>query len=233
MTSPTHQPEPVHSNQAFTRQLDQLRKRLLYMAGLVEAMIADSAQAFANRDLELAQRVIEADSAVDSEEQAIDELCLQLLALRQPKARDLRFITRAMKMVTDLERIADLAASIANRCLRLEAVGSLSVEHHLPGLARVVQSMMADAINAFVQANAQLAYAVIEQDSVVDVRYHTYLRALLAWMAEDVTRIEVGVHLQFVGKNFERIADHATNLAEQVIYLVRATDVRHRETRFK
>lgn len=232
-TSPAGSPEPAHPDRGFARQLDRIRERLLYMAGLVESMIAQGAKALHTRDAELARQVVEADAAVDAEEQAIDELCLQLLALRQPKARDLRFITRAMKMVTDLERIADLAGSIAGRCLRLVAVEPLPVEKHLPGLAHVVQAMVTDAIDAFVRGDARLAWAVIAQDDVVDVRYHTFLRALLAWMVSDPSRVEVGVDLQAVGKSFERMADHATNLAEQVVYLVEATDVRHREVRHR
>lgn len=232
-TSPAGSPEPAHPDRGYARQLDRVRERLLYMAGRVEAMIADSTRALRTRDADLARRVVEADAAVDAEEQAIDEHCLHLLALRQPKARDLRFITRAMKMVTDLERIADLAASIAGRSLRLIEVEPLAVEKHLPGLAQVVQSMVNDAIDAFVRGDARLAWAVIAQDDVVDVRYHTYLRATLSWMMTDPTRVEVGVDLQAVGKSFERMADHATNLAEQVVYLVEATDVRHREVRHR
>jgi phosphate transport system protein len=215
-----------HSDRTYARQLQELRARLLYMGGQVEQMMADATQALRTRDLELAARVIEQDASVDDEERRIDRRCLRILALRQPMARDLRFVTRAMKMVTDLERIADLAVSIARRVSRMHIELS-PPEKNLPGLVHVVQSMVGDAIDAFVRGDAALARAVIAQDSVVDLRFHAFWRATLTWMMEDGACVAPGVELQSVGKRLERMADHATNLAEQVVFVVEGTDLRH------
>ena len=215
-----------HSDRTYSRQLQELRARLLYMGGQVEQMMADATQALRTRDLELAARVIEQDASVDDEERRIDRRCLRILALRQPMARDLRFVTRAMKMVTDLERIADLAVSIARRVSRMH-IELTPPEKNLPGLVHVVQSMVGDAIDAFVRGDAALARAVIAQDSVVDLRFHAFWRATLTWMMEDGACVAPGVELQSVGKRLERMADHATNLAEQVVFVVEGTDLRH------
>lgn len=220
-----------HSDRTYARQLQELRARLLYMGGLVERMIADAARALRTRDAGLAREVVARDEAVDEEERHIDDRCLRILALRQPMARDLRFVTRAMKMVTDLERIADLAVGVANRASRLATVEPTPPEKNLPGLVHVVQSMVGDAIDAFVRGDAALARAVIAQDAVVDLRFHAFWRATLTWMTADGEHVQSGVELQTAGKRLERMADHATNLAEQVVFVVEGTDLRHQRRR--
>lgn len=208
--------------------LDQIQERLLYMAGLVERMVTDATTALRTRDPELARKVVAADDAVDHEEREIDALCQAALERHAALVGGVPLITRAMKMVTDLERIADLAVSIARRVTKLAERPSTPADDFLPGLAHAVQSMVSDAVDAFVRRDADLARAVIAQDDVVDVRFHAYRKATVDWMESDASHAKVGLDLQNVGKRFERMADHATNLAEHVIFLVDGRDIRHR-----
>ncbi len=221
-------PPPTTEPPLGDDDLDGIRERLLYMAGLVEQMVTDAVTAIRTRDAGLARRIIAADDAVDAEERHIDARCQAALEHRGTGHGRVALLTRTMKMVTDLERIADLAVSIARRTERLAERPNTPSDQHLPGLAHMVQTMVSDAVDAFVRSDAALARAVIAQDDVVDVRFHAYRRATVRWMEAEAGRARVGLDLQSVGKRFERMADHATNLAEHVIFMVDGDDVRHR-----
>ncbi len=208
-------------------QVQELRRRLLLMAGRVEEMIAHAVRAVVRRDVELARQTIVADRNVNLDEIETDELCLRLLSDRPSSAADLRFITRASKMVTDLERIADLAVNICERVERLEGTPRLSQRDSIPQMAIIVQSMVRDVIDAFVGRDAKMAQAVIERDDQVDALFHELSRQVVALMGREPELVESGIHLQAVAKFLERMADHATNLAEQVVFMVRGDEIRH------
>lgn len=218
----------LHTDRDYENQLRILREHLLRMAGRVEEMIADAIRALVDRDLDRARRTIAEDEKVDRAEIEADELCLVILAQRQPMASDLRFITLALKMVTDLERIGDLAVNICERAIDLAGEAPLKPWHDVPAMAAIVQSMVRDAIDAFVAKDVDKARAVIERDNEVDDLYGQVFRDVLGIMRSDAATVERGIHVQSVAKWLERMADHATNLAEQVVFLVRGTDIRHR-----
>ncbi|MEM6274294.1 MAG: phosphate signaling complex protein PhoU [Myxococcota bacterium] len=217
----------AHTDREFENELRVLRQRLLAMAGWVEEMIANSVRSVVENDPELARETIELDRNVNRAELETDELCMVILARRQPMASDLRFITLALKMVTDLERIGDLAVNISERALDLCRAPQLKPYHDIPQMAEVVQSMVHDAIDAFVKADASKAYDVIARDDTVDDLYVRAFRDLMAIMIRDPGAVERGIHVQSIAKFLERMADHSTNLAEQVIFMVKGKDVRH------
>lgn len=218
-----------HIDREFESELATLREELLVMAGHVENMIAASVKAFETRDKELARRTIENDHKVNQAEMDLDELCLVVLAKRQPMGPDLRFITLCLKMVTDLERIADLAVNVCERTIQLADLEPVTppfgvgVGH----MAGIVQSMVKDAIDAFVRDDTALAEEVVTRDDEVDEHYHQIFRKVLARMAQDATVVERGIHFQSAAKFLERMGDHSTNLAEQVVYMVKGKDIRH------
>jgi phosphate transport system protein len=216
----------AHTDREYDNQLRQVRDKLLLMAGHVEAMIANSVQALVERDVNLARRTIANDHKVNQAEIEIDELCLLILAKRQPMASDLRFITLALKMVTDLERIGDLAVNICERAIELAAEPALPYDD-IVRTAELVQSMVRDAIDAFVRADDKKAEVVIARDAQVDELYHQIFRDILQMMRADSSAIQRGIHMQSVAKWLERIADHSTNLAEHVIFMVQGRDIRH------
>ena len=193
------------------------------MASRVEDMIADSVRALVERDSELAARTIEADHQINRAEIETDQRCLEILAKRQPMASDLRFITLTLKMVTDLERIADLAVNICERAIFLNKQPSLGPYIDIPRMAVIVQGMLHDAIQAFIE----LAHQVIGRDVEVDDLYHKVFRSILVLMNEDGDILDRGISIQGVAKILERMADHTTNLAEQVVFMVQGQDIRH------
>ncbi len=217
----------AHIDREYDNQLRQVRDKLLLMAGHVEAMIANAVKAMVERDVQLAQRTIDNDHKVNQGEVEIDALCLVILAKRQPMGSDLRFITLALKMVTDLERIGDLAVNICERAIELAAEPPLGNDDDIVRTAELVQSMVRDAIDAFVHADDRKAEEVIARDDEVDELYHRIFRDLLRQMMKDSTAIQRGTHTQAVAKWLERIADHSTNLAEQVVFMVKGNDIRH------
>lgn len=217
----------AHTDREYDLQLRQLRDKLLLMAGHVESMISSSIKALVDRDVDLAQRTISIDHKVNQSEMEADELCLLILAKRQPMASDLRFITLALKMVTDLERIGDLAVNICERAVQLSSEPPLRNHDDIQRTADLVQSMVRDAIDAFVQGDSEKAQAVIARDTQVDELYHQVFRDILGLMLKDSTTIERGIHMQSVAKWLERIADHSTNLAELVVFMVNGQDIRH------
>jgi len=190
-------------------------------------MIADSVRALTDRDPKLAQATIQMDRLVNRAEVEIDELCMLVLVKRHPMAKDLRFIAVSLKMVTDLERIGDWAVNLAERAVDLAAVPHTQHYDDIRAMARLVQSMVREAMDAFVNWDAERAERVMLSDDEVDEAYHRLFRSLLESMILDPSTIEPCAHLQSAGKYLERIGDHATNLAEHVIFMVNAKDVRH------
>jgi len=220
----------LHTDREYENELKKLRERLLRMAGRVEEMIADSVRALVEQDVALARRTIEADHLVDRAEVEVDELCLVILAKRQPMASDLRFITLSLKMVTDLERIGDLAVNICERAIDLDQEAPLKPWVDVPRMANIVQGMVRDAIDAFVAGDAERAQSVVERDASLDELYTHVFRELLSTMLNDGSKVERGIHAQSVAKWLERMGDHATNLAEQVVFMVKGKDIRHLTT---
>jgi len=215
-----------HTDRMYEKELDQLRELILQMAGKVEKMIAQSVKALVEFDIELAKETIEVDHQVNHDEIVSDELCLIILAKRQPMALDLRFITLALKMVTDLERIGDLAVNIAERVADLRSRLLPKFYDDIQRMASIVQSMIRDAIDAFVASDVKKAQDVVDRDDEVDELFTRVFRELLSIM-RDETNVEYGMHIQSVAKVLERMADHCTNLAEQVIFMVKGKDIRH------
>jgi phosphate transport system protein len=197
------------------------------MAHTVEEMIAMSVSALMERDVEAAKQVLERDHLVNRHEVELDEQCLVILAKWQPMASDLRFITLCMKMVTDLERIGDLAVNISERAIDLGKQPAPQPWDDVPEMASLAQGMLRDAIAAFVEGDAKKAETVIERDRAVDELYGKVFRDLLSIMRSDPASLERGIHVQSVAKWLERMGDHCTNLAEQVIFMVRGKDIRH------
>jgi phosphate transport system protein len=216
-----------HTDREYEQQLRRIRERLLAMGASVEQMIVSSMRALLERDGSLAEKTIESDTAIDRMEVEIDELCLRILARRQPVASDLRSITIGLKLVTDLERIADLAVNIAERALELNQEPPLKPYIDLPRMAEAAQGMVHQALEAFVAGDAKLAKAVIARDEEVDAYNIQIFRELLTYMMEDPRNIARATRLQSIAKYLERIGDHATNLAEMVVFMVEAKDIRH------
>jgi phosphate transport system protein len=220
----------IHTDREYESELKKLRERLLKMAGRVEEMISDSVKSLVERDLELERRTIDADHLVNRAEVETDELCLMILAKRQPVASDLRFVTLSLKMVTDLERIGDLAVNICERAIDLGQDAPLKPWVDVPEMANIAQGMVRDAIDAFVAGDADRARSVIERDKSLDELYIRVFRELLSAMLNDTSKVERGIHAQSVAKWLERMGDHATNLAEQVVFMVKGKDIRHLKT---
>lgn len=222
---------PTHTDKAFEQDLSDLREKLLAMGSKVETAIAAGVEALTERDSKLAERVIQADSDVNRLEVDVDDLCRRILALRQPAASDLRLITTALKIVTDLERIGDLAVNIAERALDLNQAPPLPPYAELPKLAELAQRQVTTALDAFVHADTSRAETVLRGDELLDALFLRLFNDLLALMMEDSKNIRRATSLMFVAKHLERIGDHAMNVAEMVIYMVRGTDIRHPRSR--
>ncbi|KAB0665074.1 phosphate signaling complex protein PhoU [Oryzomonas japonica] len=219
--------EREHFSATFDTELDELRSMLLAMGGKVEMMISGSVKALVERDTPLADRIIAMDHEVNNLEVNIDERCLELLALRQPAARDLRFITLALKIVTDLERIGDQCTNIAKRAKELNAEPQLKPYIDIPRMAHWTEVMVKESLDSFVHGDDDLAIKVCNDDNFVDEINEQIHRELLTFMIEDSSTISRSMKLNYVAKSLERIADHATNIAEMVIFMVKGKDIRH------
>jgi phosphate transport system protein len=211
----------------FHEELEALKQTVLAMGALVEDQIRRAMQALVERDEGLARRVIDRDREVNAYDVRIDETCVELLALHQPAAGDLRFLTTAMKIVTDLERIGDQAVNIAQRALELGREPQLKPYIDLPRMAAKAQAMVKESLDAFVARDAALARAVCARDSEVDALKEQVFRELLTYMMADPTTIPRAIRLILISRFLERVADHATNIAEMVVYLVEGRMVRH------
>lgn len=216
-----------HTDREYEAELGRVRDNLLRMTGRVEQMIADSVRALLEGDVVLARRTIDDDHKVNRLEVDTDDLCLLILAKRQPLGSDLRFITLAMKMVTDLERIGDLAVNIAERAVALSGERPAAFAAVLSRLAELDQNQLREAIESFVTRDAARAEKVCSQDEQIDKLYWQLAQEAQKDMAHDGTSVERGIHVQAAAKFLERIGDHITNLAELVIFLVRGKDIRH------
>ena len=221
----------THTDRAYERDLNNLRERLLVMGKRVQAMIAESVLALTARDSKLAEHVMKSDLAVNRLELEIDDLCRKIIALRQPAASDLRLITTAVKIVTDLERVGDLAVNIAERAADLNKAEPMPIYDDLPRLAELAQNQLRNALESFVNRDVVQAERVLASDDFLDALFVKLFNELLQLMMEDSKTIRRATSLLFVAKHLERIGDHATNVAEMVIYLVKGTDVRHPTSR--
>ncbi|MGD1075779.1 MAG: phosphate signaling complex protein PhoU [Thermodesulfovibrionales bacterium] len=211
----------------FDEELMHLKELVLKMGAMVENAIKDSIRSLVERDSELARKVIEKDHQVNSLDVQLDEESIRLIALRQPKAHDLRFITTAMKITTDLERMGDMAVNIAERSLELNEEAILKPYIDIPRMSQIGQGMTRDALDAFVKGDKKLAMEVIMRDDQVDDLKHQVLNELLFFMVQDPTTASRAMKISFIAQYLERIADHATNIAEMVIYLVEGKIIRH------
>jgi phosphate transport system protein len=231
METPTGQPghaaEAAHISRRYDQDLEQLRERILAMGGNLVGMIKETMRALIERDSGAARRMIEYDHEINRQEVMIDELSLNIIALRQPAASDLRFITLALKVSTDLERIGDLCVNIAERTLELNEEPQLKPYIDLPKMAEAAEGMIVDALEAFLRGDAELAAAVTQRDDYIDQLNSQIFRELLTFMMEDPKTITRATRLMFIGKYLERMGDHATNIAEMVIFMVKGKDIRH------
>jgi phosphate transport system protein len=216
-----------HIYKAFDMELKELKEKLLHEAGLVERAIQNAIKALLERTSDIATKVIEDDDLINALEVEIDEFCLKLLALRQPAARDLRFITTAIKINYDLERIGDTAVNICERVLELNQEPQLKPYIDLPTMASIVQTMVKESLDAFVKEDVQLALKVTQDDERVDSYLDQIFRELLTYMMQDARTISRATRLLFISKNLERMADHAVNIAELVIFMVEGKIIRH------
>lgn len=221
-----------HTSHEFEAELRQLKDRLLAMGGRCEQMVDTAVRAFEDQDAELATKVVQLDREMNADELAVDDLAVRILALRQPVGRDLRFTITAVKVDTDLERIGDEAVNIAERGRELAERASLPGPHvDLPRMARKATDMLHDALDAFVAEEASRAQEVLDADAQVDEMYGDCLLRSVEFMKANPDRAHGGMRVASAAKYIERIADHSTNIAEMVVYLVRGVDVRHKGRR--
>ena len=221
---------PQHTDRAYETQLGKLRSCLLEMGGLVEDQITQAIRSLTERDPVLARATVQRDHTVNRLDVEIDELSMKLIALHQPAARDLRLITTALKITTDLERIGDLATHIAERAIELAAEPPVKPYVDIPRMAALASDMVHRSLDAFVREDVELALEVCSSDDTIDRMHDQLFRELLSFMADDPQAISRTMRLLFVSKYLERIGDHATNIAEMVIFLVRGTSIRHMDT---
>jgi len=211
----------------FDEELDALKVTLVRMASLAEDQIDRALSALINRDSDQARQVISRDHLINALDVEIDEECLRLLALHQPAARDLRLVTTAMKISTELERISDLAENVCERTIELNEEPQLKPYIDIPRMGNIVRMMVKESIDAFVKDDSVLARKVLASDDLVDNLMEQIFRELLSFMSEDSRMITRATRLSFVAKYLERMADHATNIAELVVYLVEGKIIRH------
>jgi phosphate transport system protein len=215
------------SHRHFQDDLDKLKSRLVGMAGLAEQQLRTALEALLARDEEKANAVIESDSALDDMELEIDDMAVNLLALQQPMARDLRLITMAMKISRDLERVGDHAVNIAETVRWLLEAPLFPVLPEIEEMVRVASDMLKDALDAFMRADPVLARDVLKRDDRVDELHDNNFRILLTHMMEDPRKITAGMDLLLISGNLERIADLATNVSEEVVYMVEGRTIKH------
>jgi len=218
---------PIHTDRTYELQLEKLRASVLEMGGLVEDQIAQAMRALTTRDQQLARATIERDHMVNRLDVEIDDLAIKLLALHQPAARDLRLITTTLKVTTDLERIGDLAEHIAERAVELVVELPIKPSIDLPRMAELARDMLRRSLDAFVREDEKLALSVCNADDTIDQLHEQLFRELVAFMADDPRTVSRAMRLLFVSKYLERVGDHATNIAEMVIFMVKGRSIRH------
>lgn len=211
----------------FDEELGEIKKKLAAMAGLAEMLVSRSVQILVEREAGLAEEVRTAESAVNQRQLDIDENCLRLLALHQPMATDLRFLVSTLRITGELERIGDQAVNIAEAALALIEKPEVKPLIDIPKMAAIASEMVKDGLNSFVQKDVRLARSVLERDNEVDAYKDQIFRELLTYMLSDPKTVDRGIELILISRHLERIADHATNIAEDAIYYVAGRDVRH------
>jgi len=217
----------LHTDRRYEEELKALHQQILEMGGFVEKQIVNAIAALVRRDSELARDTIARDHTANRMDVDIDELCIRLLALHQPAARDLRLITTGLKITTDLERIGDMAVNIGERVLELNEEPQLKPFIDIPQMADIAQRMLRQSLDAFVREDTELALKVCAEDDTIDALNNQLFRELLSYMAENPSTVTRAARLLFVSKYLERIADHATNIAEMVVFMVKGTSIRH------
>lgn len=217
----------AHTDKKYEEDLKKLRDDILYMGGLVENQIQRAVSSLVDRDSALAQTIIERDHEVNRLDVEIDDVCIRLLALHQPAARDLRFITTALKITTDLERIGDMAVNICERALELNEEPQLKPYIDIPRMARTSERMIRESLDAFVREDTDLALKVCKDDQEVDDLNSQIFRETISFMIEDPHTINRAMKITSISKYLERIADHATNIAEMVVFMVKGKSIRH------
>jgi phosphate transport system protein len=221
----------AHTSKTYDQELRLLRDKLLMMGSLVEEMIEKGEQAFRARDSALAQATMRIDRRINRLECEVDELAMRILATRQPVASDLRFITAALKIVTDLERIGDLSVNICERVVELNEEPPLPSMADLTVLSDEATGVVHDALDALVARDVDKARALLSRDADIDARYAQIFREVLELMAREPGTVYRATRVQSIAKYLERIADHAMNIAETVVFLVKGTDIRHYKSR--
>lgn len=211
----------------FQLGLDELRERLLEMGGMAEAAIELAAESYRKRDGRLAQQVFEREKMINDSERVIDEMAVDLLAMQQPMATDLRFVLAVLKINSDLERVGDLAVNIAQRSLDLVQEPEVQIPVDIARMTTAVSTMVRRALESFLSAKSDVAQAVLEMDSIVDRMKDEAFINLVAQMRNDPDRVRAYLDVLLITRSLERIADHATNIAEDVIFWVSGADVRH------
>lgn len=215
-----------HTVSAFSDELQKLGDMIVRMGGLAEAQLASSLQALSRRDADLASRVVSSDARIDEMEQEVHAFVVRLIALRQPVADDLRTAVSALKIAADIERIGDYAANIAKRVLVLNQLSPVKPVAAMPTMGRLVQELINDVLDAYVERDVRKAIDVWQRDEEVDELHTSLFRELVTFMMEDPRNITAATHLMFIAKNIERIGDHATNVAETIHFLVQGTALR-------
>jgi phosphate transport system protein len=222
--------EKRHTSAEYERELQEIKDGLLYLGALTEKALENGTVALLERNSELARRIVCDDDQIDRLDVELEEKCIRLLALRQPAARDLRFITTAIKITGHLERIGDMASNIAEKVLILNEIPQIKPYIDLPRMAEIVREMIHKSLDALVRENVELAQKVREEDTVIDQLNDQVFRELLTFMMDDPHKIQVSLYIMQISKSLERIADHAEGIADMVIYMVTGKSVRHQPT---
>lgn len=211
----------------FHDELTQVKVRLLTMSGEAEAALSAAVEALIDRDHEKAESVIAGDHVIDLMEIEIEEMCLSLLALQQPMAKDLRMLIASLKIANDLERVGDHAVNIAQSAMRVAPARAVTPEPQIREMARLASDMLSDVLEAFVRGDSRAARELVKRDDKVDALHRSLFRVLLTYMTEDPHLIGTGMELSLVSRNLERVADLATNIAEDIVFLVEGVSIKH------
>ena len=220
--------EKKHTSREYERELQEIREGLLYIGALTERALERGTQALVERDSSLAREIVRDDEQIDRLDVDLEEKCIRLLALRQPAARDLRFITTAIKITGHLERIGDMAANIAEKVIILNDLPRIKPYIDLPRMVEISRGMIRTSLDAMVREDVGLAMKVREEDAVMDQLNDQIFRELLTFMMEDPHKIQVCLYIMQISKSLERIADHAEGIADMVIYMVTGKSLRHK-----
>jgi phosphate transport system protein len=220
--------EKLKAPDKFRRELENLKEQLRKLAGLAEAALDNGIKALMSRDPNLAREVIQGDKAINNLEEELDADCVRLIALYQPVAIDLRQVMAVDHLIVELERLGDLAVNVAEEALNLQQLPPADLHRDLPRMTRIVQGMIRDSLRAFHTKDAVLAHEVCKQDNEVDYLDQTLIKELLEYMWRSRETMAIGLSQITVVRNLERAGDHATNIAEQVVYMVEGESIRHR-----